>query len=138
MFLIVEDEPAIRLLLEEGFMDAGVEVMLACDGEQAIAKLNARPGGFEALVTDIRLGAGPDGWEVGRLARKLAPGMAVVYVSGDSGYDWPLNGVAGSAFFDKPFGLSQIVSAALKLLAEARTLPAAIASSFAATPPVYH
>jgi hypothetical protein len=64
--------------------------------------------------------------------------MAVVYVSGDSGYDWPMKGVAGSAFFDKPFGLLQIVTAALKLLAEARTLPAAFATGFAAAIPACH
>jgi DNA-binding response OmpR family regulator len=79
--LVVEDEVAIQELIREVRAEAGFQVTTASDGHQAITELNTGTGRFKAVITDIRLGTGPDGWEVGRHARELVPNMAVVYVT---------------------------------------------------------
>jgi DNA-binding response OmpR family regulator len=119
VLLVVEDEVGIQELLEIVLADAGFEVMTASDGDQAIAELNTGAARFKAVITDIRLGTGPDGWEVGRRARELVPNMAVVYVTADSGHLWPSRGVPGSVLVSKPFAMAQITTAVSTLLAEA-------------------
>ena len=116
LILLVEDEHLIRLSLEEELADAGFELVVATNGKQATAELDADAARFRAVLTDIRLGAGPDGWEVARHARKLVPGMPIVYISGDSGHDWPVHGVPDSVMVPKPFVVAQILTAVATLL----------------------
>ena len=67
--LLVEDEALIVEILTAEFADTGFDVVAASDGTRAIAELDADATRFKAVVTDIRLGEGPDGWDVGRHAR---------------------------------------------------------------------
>ena len=119
MLLVVEDDFHIQDLLTSALGDEGFEVITAFDGKQAIAELDTGAGRFRAVITDIRLGAGLDGWEVGRHARELVPDMPIVYLSGDSGHVWASKGVPGSVLVCKPFALAQIVTAVSTLLTEA-------------------
>jgi DNA-binding response OmpR family regulator len=114
--LVAEDEDLLRDLLEEVLTDAGFEVVVASDGMQAMGKLDADGPRLRAIITDINLGAGPDGWAVSRHARDVIPNVPVVYVSGHSLHDWPLKGVPNSLFLPKPFKLSQLVLAVSTLL----------------------
>jgi DNA-binding response OmpR family regulator len=116
--LVVEDEKRLRTVLEKGLVAAGFKVIMACDGVRAIAELNTRAGQFSAVITDIRLGKGPDGWEVGRHARELVPAMPVVYVTGDSAHAWPSMGVSGSVLLSKPYGFAQLIATISTLLTE--------------------
>lgn len=121
--LIVEDQFLLGHLLESMFDEAGFQVVLAIDGMQAIAGLDADATRFRAIITDIRLGSGPDGWDVARHARELVPNMPVVYMSGDSAHDWPIKGVSNSVFVPKPFTQSKIRSAVSSLLNRADSCP---------------
>jgi DNA-binding response OmpR family regulator len=114
--LVAEDEDLLQELLEEVLTDAGFKVVVASDGVQAMGELDAGGRRFRAIITDINLGAGPDGWAVSRHARELVPNIPVVYVSGHNFHDWPLKGVPNSLFLPKPFKLSQIVTAVSTLL----------------------
>ena len=58
---------------------------------------------LQGLATDIRLGAGPTGWEVAHHARKKYPDIAVVYTTGDGAADWFAEGVPNSVMLQKPF-----------------------------------
>ncbi|RXT37484.1 hypothetical protein B5V01_29170 [Mesorhizobium erdmanii] len=71
---------------------------------------------LKAVLTDIRLGDGPNGWEIGRHVRGAAPTMPVIYISGDSAADWHAQGVPGSIMIPKPFAIAQIVTAIASLL----------------------
>jgi DNA-binding NtrC family response regulator len=119
MLLVVEDEPDIREWLEQALARAGFEVATACDGWQAMAELNKDPARFGAVISDIRLGAGPDGWEVVRYARQHRPDVAAVYITGDSREAWPSKGVPGSVAFCKPFASARIIAAVSTLLVDA-------------------
>ena len=59
--LLVEDEALIVEILTAEFADTGFEVVVASDGNRAIAELDAEAARFKAVVTDIRLAEGPDG-----------------------------------------------------------------------------
>ncbi|MDP8919398.1 MAG: response regulator, partial [Pseudomonadota bacterium] len=73
-------------------------------------------GRFSGVVTDIRLGAGPTGWDVARRARELAPGIPVIYVSGDSAHEWDSRGLPNSVMITKPFVTAQVLTAISTLL----------------------
>src|ERR1700712_496693 len=81
--LLVEDDVALRETLGDALDDIGFDVVVACSGAQALAALDAGAAEFKEVITDIDLGAGPDGWDVGRRARERVDDMPVVYISGD-------------------------------------------------------
>ena len=84
VLLLVEDEALILVDVKDALTNAGFEVVAAHDGTQALAELDADAKRFKAVVTDIQLGSGPDGWDIGRRAREVVPDMPVIYVSGGS------------------------------------------------------
>lgn len=118
LLLLVEDEALIRMVLEDTLSDAGFKVVAASNGSKAVEELATNPARFRAVVTDIRLGRGPDGWDVARRAREVEPTMPVLYVSGDSAHEWSARGVPNSAMVAKPFVGAQIVTALATLLVQ--------------------
>jgi DNA-binding NtrC family response regulator len=112
--LIVDDEEIIRDFLSEVLED--YEISLACDGDQAIAKLKERS--FDLVITDLRMPKVP-GQEVVRAARELRPNTKVSVISGYSSLHTVSQSVShgACAFLSKPFSikeLMQAVSAALE------------------------
>jgi DNA-binding response OmpR family regulator len=119
ILLLVEDDGNLQLLLEGALQDEGFKVVIAENGTKALAKLNADKAQFKGIITDIRLGTGPNGWDVGRRAREVFSGIPVVYMSGDSGHEWSANGVPESIMLQKPFVMGQLVIAITTLLNQA-------------------
>ncbi|WP_309644568.1 response regulator [Phenylobacterium sp.] len=66
---------------------------------------------LSALVTDIDLGSGGDGFDVARHARKAYPHLPVVYISGTAAARHLSEGVKDSTFLTKPCDPLQIVAA---------------------------
>jgi len=73
--LLVEDEFLIAAMREDALAEGGFEVVSVHNGAKAMDALQADASRFRAIVTDIRMGKGPDGWEIGRHARELVPGI---------------------------------------------------------------
>jgi len=119
--LLVDDEQLIVHMLEDALKDAGYAAVIAANGGTAIAALSDAENSLEGLITDIRLGAGPDGWEIARHARELKPGFPVVYMTGDSSHEWSARGVPNSVVVSKPFAPAQIVTAISGLLNDVAT-----------------
>jgi DNA-binding NtrC family response regulator len=94
--LVVEDEPLILLGMQEALEGGGYVLLTARNGADAIALLDSRHLEIAGVITDIRLGNGPTGWEVARHARGLRSDIAIVYTSGDSAGDWPSEGLPHS------------------------------------------
>jgi DNA-binding response OmpR family regulator len=124
VLLLVEDDENLRDLLEMALADQGFEVALASSGTDAVAELNAAGARLKAVVTDIQLGIGPSGWEVGRRARELVSGIPVVYMSGNSVHEWSANGVPESVMLQKPFVMAQLITAITTLLNSASSATA--------------
>jgi DNA-binding response OmpR family regulator len=114
--LIAEDEILIADLLEASLDEEGFKTIVAYSGAGAMGELLSTPTGFGVLVTDIRVGAAPDGWALARAARKADPAIDVIYITGDSMGDWKDNGVPGSILISKPFDVGEVVRAVSALL----------------------
>lgn len=80
--LVVEDERLVAELVADALSDAGYEVVTAHSAEDAVAKLAPEPRSFSALVTDVNLEQGGDGFDVARRARELNPSIQVAYMTG--------------------------------------------------------
>jgi DNA-binding response OmpR family regulator len=116
LLLYVEDDRVIRETVIESLEEAGFELLVADAGEQALQLLGAHAAELRGLITDVNLGAGPDGWTIAREARQLIAGLPVVYVSGASDHEWTSEGVPGSTIIAKPFACTQLVVAISALL----------------------
>lgn len=114
--LLVEDEHLILEVAHDALEHAGYHVHVARCGLDALDLMSRLAPDLSGLVTDIRLGQGPNGWEVARHARRTHPEIAVVYMTGDSAGDWHREGVAHSVVMQKPFVMTRIVTALTDLL----------------------
>lgn len=119
--LLVEDEVLVQEMLATEFTDSGFELVVASDGDRALAELDADATRFKAIITDIELGKGPDGWDVARRARELVADMPVVYITGAGGHDWSSKGVPDSVVISKPFAPAQLSTAVATLITAADT-----------------
>jgi CheY-like chemotaxis protein len=79
--LLVEDEMLVRELAYEDLSDAGHDVTTAGSGDEALALLQGGRA-FDVLFTDIRMPGAIDGWELAAEARRIIPGLRVVYATG--------------------------------------------------------
>ena len=104
--LIVDDEAIIRDFLSEVLED--YDVAVACDGDEAIAKLKERS--FDLIITDLRMPKVP-GQEVVKAARELRPNAKVVVISGYSSLHTVSQSVShgACAFLSKPFSIKELM-----------------------------
>ena len=108
--LFVEDDPIAGLSTSEFIRDRGFRVVDACCAEEAKRVID-RYSYLSALVTDIELGAGDDGFALARQARAAYPDLPVVFISGTAASRHATEGVEGSVFLNKPYHPRQIVEA---------------------------
>jgi two-component system response regulator AtoC len=76
--LVAEDEDGVRTLLRDTLEGAGHEVVAVGDGLAALAAL--REGGFDVLLTDLRM-PGCDGMTVVRAARLEQPDVEAIVLT---------------------------------------------------------
>jgi two-component system, cell cycle sensor histidine kinase and response regulator CckA len=115
--LLVEDEPAVRLMTSRALQELGYGVMEASGGHQALGILE-REGGIDLLITDVIL-HGMDGPELARRAKELRSELPVLFISGYTDDEMVRRGLldAGQPFLQKPFtpeALSREVATLLK------------------------
>jgi len=108
LLLLVEDDPLVRTTLAEALAESGFDVLEAEDAESAL-RMVAEHDDLAALLTDINL-PGADGFALARAARRLRPGLPVVYASGRSREADPRRALPDAAFLAKPFSLSCAVA----------------------------
>lgn len=123
--LIVDDDPTVSFLCCEIFRDIGFEVVPVYCAAAAFQALDG-DATLSALVTDIELGGGPDGFAVARRARIANPQLPVVYISGTAAARHRSEGVERSEFVQKPFGPPEIVEALGR--ARCETAPRAVSA----------
>lgn len=126
--LVIEDHPMMRAMVGEVLESAGYKIVLV-DGAEAALRLLADD--LAALVTDIHLGDGPDGWAIARRFRQLHPNLPILYMSADAADDWTFKGVPKSRMIRKAFGCSELLSSLADVLVVAppdvpRDEPAAV------------
>jgi DNA-binding response OmpR family regulator len=105
--LLVEDDAALRLLLEEALSDRGLQVRAVADDRTARLVLEREAPRIGVLVADVHLGASATGFDVAQRARRLNPRIEVVYITGRS-LDVDRFGVCGGVLMPKPFDLDNL------------------------------
>jgi two-component system cell cycle sensor histidine kinase/response regulator CckA len=114
--LIVEDEAAVRAVVERTLRKQGYQVMSVGTAEEAL-ELSARSAPFDLLVTDVVL----PGMNGRKLAQQLASQgrpIRALFVSGYSEDAIVQGGVLepGISFLQKPFQRAELLAAVRKLL----------------------
>ena len=117
--LVVDDEPAIRALVTKIVERAGFPTESACDGADAIAKLEA--GNFRVLVIDLMM-PNVDGYGlIEHIRQRGGPKPAIIVISaGDSAVLRQLDGSMVHSILRKPFDidvLGDLITAAATAMA---------------------
>lgn len=99
--LVVEDEPALLMLLSETVRSIGYKVICAANGTEAMAIVDDGVE-FDLLLTDIVMPGGISGFALAKSIRNLMPNVPIVYMSGYSGYDESEMGEVVAPMLPKP------------------------------------
>lgn len=114
--LLVEDNPEIRETTKEVLSGAGHQVMVAGTGEEALGMLEAEP---DLVISDIMLGAGMDGLDLARTARRTRPDLPIVLVTGYS-RSAKIAAADGFPVLRKPYDFNELQTLAAGLVAKRR------------------
>ncbi|MCE7798175.1 PAS domain S-box protein [Sphingobium sufflavum] len=105
--LVIDDEPAIRMLVAEVLGDAGYAVIEAPDGAAGLRVLdsNAR---IDLLITDVGLPGKLNGRQVAERARRIRPDLKVLFITGYAQNEAPGQGELGNGahLLTKPFSMN--------------------------------
>jgi CheY-like chemotaxis protein len=124
--LVVEDDPKLRELTLQRVEGLGYVVLEAEDAEAAIAILEREPH-VALIFSDIVLGRGLSGFELGRWVRANKPDVAVLLTTGDASDEGCAQHTAEFEILQKPYGRSDLavaLHAALQSGQSRRTSPA--------------
>ena len=109
--LIIDDEPAIRMLVADVLGDSGYRVLEAEDGPSGLRLLEAT-GRVDLLITDVGLPGGLNGRQVADAARAARPSLKVLFITGFAENAVVGNGhlEAGMAIITKPFDMTALAN----------------------------
>ena len=113
VFLVVEDEPLLRLAAVDMIEDAGYEVLEAADADKAIAILELRPD-VHTVFSDIQMPGSMDGLKLVAYVRNRWPPIKLVTTSGQIAVvagDLP----EGAVFIGKPYTSAEVSAVLLSL-----------------------
>jgi len=122
--LVIDDEPAIRLLLVRVLARLGYQAMAVSDGASAMLLLQTPAHGLAAVLTDLHM-PGLTGLDIARWCRAHQPGLPVIVASGafNAQVLGDLQGL-GTQLIDKPMGTEDVARALRQALAGRRSRPA--------------
>jgi CheY-like chemotaxis protein len=114
--LLVEDEALVSDMIGEALSDSGFQVRVAADANEALEQIAE---GYEpdVLFTDIHLPGDMDGSLLAFAARRLRPGLPVVYGSVEGDAVENIRTVPGSVFVPKPYSPRGICSLLARMIA---------------------
>jgi len=119
--LLVEDQAAIRMLLEDVLSEAGHRVLAAADGSAALQLAAEYAGAVDLLITDVVMPA-MSGPELASRITLLRPAMIVLYMSGYTDHALLHRRAVerSAAFLQKPFLPESLLSKVDELLSSRR------------------
>ncbi|MGI4945650.1 MAG: ATP-binding protein [Janthinobacterium lividum] len=79
--LVVDDEPAVRMLVGDVLRDMGYDVTEAVDGLEGLRILQSKQH-FDLLVSDVGLPGGMNGRQLADAARVQRPRLKVLFITG--------------------------------------------------------
>jgi CheY-like chemotaxis protein len=114
--LLIEDDVLMNCDAREYLEELGYRVQFVYCAEAAFEALNRRQY-LAALLTDVDLGPGPDGFDVATYARTAYPHLPVVFISGCAAACHAARGVPNSEFVAKPFHPHRVAAALARVIA---------------------
>jgi signal transduction histidine kinase len=111
--LVVEDDPRVRELIRVVLVRAGHEVVAVAGPHAALAALNRQPA-ISLMLVDIVMPE-MDGYDLVAVARKISPGVHVVFMSGFA-HDATRH-PSGDSFLAKPFTVESLTGIVQEALA---------------------
>ena len=115
LVLVVDDDFRIRSYIKIVMQSAGVQVLEADDGLEALEVFSVWRGRIDLVITDIRMPR-MKGTDLAISLRRDRPALPLIFVSGDPlPADMNIPG-DGFLFIEKPFALEVLVDAARRLL----------------------
>lgn len=119
VLLVVDDEQAIRTLLQRGLGRAGYEVLVAADGAEALEVFAGRPD-IACVLVDLTM-PGMAGDDVLVAMRAQRPELPAVVMSGftDAALSSRLGAMHRTVFRDKPFAVRDVADLVRGLLGPA-------------------
>jgi two-component system copper resistance phosphate regulon response regulator CusR len=116
--LVAEDEAKARRYLAEGLQEHGFAVVLAEDGDEAMALLQTRI--FDAVVLDVML-PGRDGWTIIQAMRADAIRTPVLFLTALDRVEDRVRGfeLGANDYLVKPFAFAELVARLHNLLRQA-------------------
>ena len=106
--LVVDDEESMRHVLSVILREAGYEVSVAADGEEALKLIREQP--FEVVVSDVRMPR-LGGLELLKHAQNLTPQTSFIVMSAYGSKDLSLQAMKEGAYgyIEKPFKPDEVV-----------------------------
>jgi DNA-binding response OmpR family regulator len=120
--LIVEDEPAIALALEDDLTIEGYQVAVEHDGLAALKRARDEP--FDAIVLDVML-PGKDGFEICRELRRRGLRVPILMLTARAQEAEKVLGleVGADDYVTKPFGIRELRARIAALLRRSQPAP---------------
>ncbi len=108
--LVVEDDPAVRLMVLEVLSELGYAAIQTADADAAVAALTSRQR-IDLLVTDVGL-PGMNGRQLAEFARERRPGLRVLFMTGYAENAAARGGLLGEGMqmVAKPFALDALAA----------------------------
>jgi CheY-like chemotaxis protein len=109
--LIVDDEPAIRMLVTEVLQDLGYTAIEAADGPSGLKLLQSNVR-IDLLISDVGLPGGMNGRQMADAGRQVRPKLKVIFITGYADNAAVGNGhlEAGMHVLTKPFAMEALAS----------------------------
>ena len=130
--LVVEDDDAVRMMLQEGLYRDGFEVVVASNVRDALGLIATET--FDVLLSDLHMPLAGDGFTLVSAMRHTHPAALTVVVSGYPALDEAMSAILSQAdeIFTKPIRIGELKDLIRKRLAEPQTTkrakPEAVAS----------
>lgn len=105
--LVVEDEPLLRSFNTDMLIDAGFEVLEACDADEALRLLECNDD-IRVVFTDVEMPGALDGFALANRIELQWPKINVLVTSGRR-YPAEVFTAATRCFVPKPFRVAQVV-----------------------------
>lgn len=114
--LIVEDDPEVRQIVSQALGEEGYQCTVAIDASEALQVLRS-PRPISLMISDVGL-PGMNGRQLAEIARKLRPGLQVLFITGFTETAMSRSGFLdpGMQLICKPFELSHLQETVARII----------------------
>jgi DNA-binding response OmpR family regulator len=113
--LIVDNDRSVRESLKKVVQEAGYEVVLAADGQEAVDRFDAEQ--TDLLLLDLDL-PGRDGWAVLEVIATHHPSVPVIIITGLPNQHHAVRAAGAAALMEKPLEVPALMEAMQNLLGQ--------------------